>query len=70
MNDQELKRPDLSEFALALLFVFFIVSLFGGQWWQFPAACVLLGGGAWATWHVGRWAWWKRGPRVSVDYTR
>jgi hypothetical protein len=70
MDHQEMKRPDLSAFALAVLFVLLIVSQFGGVWWQLPAAGILIGGGAWATWRVGRWAWWKHGPRVSVDYTR
>jgi hypothetical protein len=69
MNYQD-KRPELSVFALAILFVLAIMSQFGGEWWQVPAGCILLGGGAWATWKVGRWGWWRYAQRGGYEMIR
>jgi hypothetical protein len=69
MNYQE-KRPDLSVFALSIILVLGLVSVFGGEGWQTANGCVVIGGGSWASWKIGRWAWWRFGPRVSLDFTR
>jgi glucose dehydrogenase len=71
MEYQDMKRPALSVFALAIILLLGLGGAFtGGESWQTAAGCVVLGSGTWAIWNVGRWAWWRYGPRHVVDAIR
>ena len=71
MEYQDMKRPALSVFALAIIFVSAILGTFnGGGGWQTACGCIILGGGAWAIWQIGRWGWWRYGSRLSGEMVR
>ena len=71
MEYQDMKRPAMSVFALAAILLVCLGGTFtGSDSWQTAAGCIVLGGGAWALWQVGRWAWWRYGPRQLIDSIR
>jgi hypothetical protein len=70
MNYQHMKRPDLSVFALAITFILSVGgALGGGTGWETAAGVVVIGGGIWATWNIGRWAWSRYGAN-HIDTIR
>lgn len=71
MNYQDSNKPDLSVFALALIFVLGIAcAMGGGQACQIAAGFVVIGGGGWSTLKVGRWALSRFGQSQPFDPIR
>lgn len=71
MEYHDAKRPALSVFVLAIIFVLALVGgISDGEGWKVATGCIVLGSGLWSSWHVGRWAWWRYGPRHSIDAIR
>jgi hypothetical protein len=70
MTNGTLKTPDLSVFALALVLVLALAAQFGGTWWEIPIGCIVIGGGGWSTWQLGRWLWLRNGPERGGEMIR
>ena len=70
MDYDKKTTPSMAEIALALIFVLCLAVVWGGASWQMPCGCVVLGSGAWASWKVGRWVWWRFAPTNAAGAMR
>lgn len=60
MNYQDVQRPDAGAFIVVAILIGGILSAMGGgDLVNGITGCILIGGGAWSMWKVGRWMWWR-----------